>query len=95
MRIDIRLGSGLAQLAGGPRLEVDVAEGATVDDLLHRVAEARPALAPGLPSTLTVVRGSQVGADRVLQEGEEVALLMPVAGGQDLRTGRETWQPSR
>ena len=82
MRIDVRLGSGLSRLAGGPRLAVDVAEGATIGDLLHRVAEERPVLAAGLPSALTVVRGSQVGAERVLEEGEEVAVLSPVAGGE-------------
>jgi hypothetical protein len=39
-------------------------------------------LSTGLPSVLTVVRGSQVAGNRVLEEGEEVALLIPVAGGQ-------------
>jgi hypothetical protein len=33
MRIDVRLGVGLARLAGGPRLAVDVADGATVGDM--------------------------------------------------------------
>ena len=82
MRIAVRLGSGLSRLAGGPRLEVELADGATVGDLLDRVAEDRPALSTGLPSVLTVVRGSQVAGNRVLEEGEEVALLIPVAGGQ-------------
>ena len=81
MRIDVRLGTGLSRLAGGPRLAVDVAEGATVGDVLVRVAEERPAIAAGLPSALTVVRGSQVGGERVLAEGDEVAVLTPVAGG--------------
>ena len=81
MRIDVRLGPALSRLAGGPRLAVDVADGATVDDVLVRVAETRPALATGLPSALTVVRGTQVGGGRVLAEGDEVALLTPVAGG--------------
>jgi sulfur-carrier protein len=81
MRIDVRLGPGLSRLAGGPRLAVDVADGATVGDLLGRVAEEQPVLAAGLPSALTVVRGTQVGDERVLAEGDEVALLTPVAGG--------------
>jgi molybdopterin converting factor small subunit len=82
LRIAVRLGSGLSRLAGGPRLEVELADGATVGELLDRVAEDRPALSTGLPSVLTVVRGSQVAGNRVLEEGEEVALLIPVAGGQ-------------
>jgi molybdopterin converting factor small subunit len=81
MRIDVRLGPGLSRLAGNARLAVDVAEGATVDDVLVRVARERPALAAGLPSALTVVHGAQVGGERVLAEGDEVAVLTPVAGG--------------
>ena len=74
MRIAVRLGSGLAQLAGGPRLAVEVADGATVEDVLSRVAQERPAVAPGLPSALPVVRGTQVSGGRVLADGDEVAL---------------------
>jgi molybdopterin converting factor small subunit len=81
MRIAVRLGTGLSRVAGGPRLAVDVAEGATVGDVLARVAAERPAVAAGLPSALTVVRGTQVDGDRVLAEGDEVAVLTPVAGG--------------
>jgi molybdopterin converting factor small subunit len=81
MRIDVRLGSGLSRLAGGPRLAVDVADGATVGEVLVRVAQERPALASGLPSALTVVGGTQVDGERVLSEGDEVAVLTPVAGG--------------
>ena len=94
MRIAVRLGSGLSRLAGGPRLEVELADGATVGDLLERVAEDRPVLGSGMPSVLTVVRGNQVTGDRVLEEGEEVALLIPVAGGQadTLVEGGVPWQ---
>jgi molybdopterin converting factor small subunit len=81
MRIDVRLGPGLARLAGGPRLAVDVTDGATVDDVLARVAEQRPALAGGLPAALTVVRGTQVSGGRVLAAGDELAVITPVAGG--------------
>jgi len=81
MRIAVRLGSGLSRLAGRSRLEVDLADGATVGDLLDRVAGDRPELGAGLPSVLTVVRGTQVAGDRVLSDGDEVALLIPIAGG--------------
>jgi molybdopterin converting factor small subunit len=81
MRIDVRLGSGLSRLAGSPVLAVDVADGATVGDVLARLAQDRPAVAPGLASALTVVGGTQVGGERVLAEGDELAVLTPVAGG--------------
>ena len=66
-----------------PRLELDLADGATVRDLLDRVAGERPELRSGLPSVLTVVRGSQVASDRVLSDGDEVALLIPISGGSE------------
>ena len=81
MRIDVRLGSGLSRLAGGPRLQSRSPTGATVGDVLAASRSERPALAAGLPSALTVVRGTQVGGERVLAEGDEVAVLTPVAGG--------------
>jgi molybdopterin converting factor small subunit len=83
MHIAVRLGSGLARLAGRSRLELDLADGATVRDLLDRVAGERPELRSGLPSVLTVVRGSQVASDRVLSDGDEVALLIPISGGSE------------
>jgi molybdopterin converting factor small subunit len=93
MRIDVRLGPGLSRLAGGPRLAVDVGDGATVADVLARLAADRPAIAAGLPSALTVVHGSQVGGERLLAEGDEVAVLTPVAGGQAARsTRRHAWR---
>ena len=100
MRIDVRLGPGLSRLAGGPRLAVDVAPGATVRDVLDRVASECPALAVGLPSALTVVHGVQVGDERVLAEGDEVAVLTPVAGGSRpprVRSprGGQRWRLSR
>jgi molybdopterin converting factor small subunit len=87
MRIAVRLGSGLSRLAGRSRLELELADGATVGDLLERVASDRPELGSGMPSVLTVVRGSQVTGDRVLSDGEEVALLIPIAGGEEESDG--------
>jgi molybdopterin converting factor small subunit len=78
LRIDVRLGSGLARLAGASRVRLEVDEGATVDDVLEALADDRPAVASWLTSALTVVGGSQVGGERVLGEGEEVAVLAPV-----------------
>ena len=66
--------------------ELDVPDGAGVDDVIRAIAE-RFGTGPGLSgSSLVVVSGRHVGtlasheaAD--LQEGDEVALIAPVAGG--------------
>ena len=73
---------------------MELPAGATVDDLLRRVGDAHPDLASGLGSALTVVDGSQAGSERELKEGERVALLLPVAGGQNFNApgGDPRWQ---
>jgi len=82
VHVHVRLGAGLSRTFGRAQLQVELPPGATVQDLLRRVGEAHPELASGLGSALTVVDGSQAGSARELKEGERVALLLPVAGGQ-------------
>ncbi len=81
MQVRVRLGAGLSRLSPSPLLTIELADGATVDDLYARIAEAEPQLAPALRSVLPVVAGSHVGRTRLLQHREEVALLLPVSGG--------------
>jgi molybdopterin synthase sulfur carrier subunit len=81
MRIRVRLGAGLSRLADAPLLSIDLADGASVEDLLAALGSEQPSLAPALLSVLPVVAGAHVERDRPLQAGEEVALLIPVAGG--------------
>ena len=81
MEVRLRLGGGLARFAPAPLLTVELPDGATVDDLYQRLGESHPDLAPALRSALPVVQGTHVERRRVLEHGDEVALLTPVAGG--------------
>jgi MoaE-MoaD fusion protein len=81
VRVRVRLGAGLSRIAGRPQLQVELPEGATVADVLRRVGETHPDVADGLGSALTVVNGSQADDARTLADGEEVSVLLPVAGG--------------
>jgi molybdopterin converting factor small subunit len=81
MRVRVRLGAGLSRFADAPLLSLDLAEGASVDDLLAALGSEQPALAPALRSALPVLAGTQVEPAQPLQAGDEVALLIPVAGG--------------
>ena len=95
MHVHVRLGAGLATAAGTRRLSVTLPNGATVDTLLDRLAELEPGIAAGLGSALPVVRGTHAGREQELREGDEVALLIPVAGGSAGRTQlerRQLWQ---
>jgi molybdopterin converting factor small subunit len=81
MRVRVRLAAGLGRLAGAPLLALELAPGASVADLLETLGDAHPDLAPALGSVLPVVAGAHAQRGDVLQDGDEVALLLPVAGG--------------
>jgi molybdopterin converting factor small subunit len=81
MRVRVRLGAGLSRFADAPLLSFDLADGATVDDLLTALGAQQPALAPALRSALPVRAGEHVDRDQTLGQDDEVALLIPVAGG--------------
>ena len=81
MRVSVRLGAGLSRFADAPLLSIDLDEGASVDDLLATLGYEQPSLAPALPSALPVVAGTHVEREQRLNPGDEVALLIPVAGG--------------
>jgi molybdopterin converting factor small subunit len=81
VQVQVRLGPGLATAAGARRLRVALPPRATVDTLLERVRELEPAIASGLDSALLVVGGTHASRGQELVDGDEVALLMPVAGG--------------
>jgi molybdopterin synthase catalytic subunit/molybdopterin synthase sulfur carrier subunit len=87
VRIRVRLGAGLNRLADAPLLAVELADAATVEDLLAAVAAEQPSLGPALRSVLTVVRGEQLERSSPLAQGDEVALLIPVAGGAGPQRG--------
>jgi molybdopterin converting factor small subunit len=81
MIVRIRLGSSLARLAPAPLISLELPDGATVEDLCDRLADRTPELAPALAAALALMEGAHVERGRTLANGQEVALLTPVAGG--------------
>jgi molybdopterin converting factor small subunit len=81
LQIRVRLGAGLSRFAGSPLLALELPDGGSVEDLYAAIGESYPELAPALPSALPVVAGMHVERDAALHPGDEVALLIPVAGG--------------
>jgi molybdopterin converting factor subunit 1 len=81
MTICVQLFAQARDIAGAPRLEVDVNDGATVADLKAALVKARPALARIERSLLVAVNG-EYAADAVrLSATDEVACFPPVSGG--------------
>ena len=81
MNINVRLGGGLAQLIGHPRLTVALPENSTITDLLTHLRAEYPALAQKLDTAVPMISGRHAAPTQILTTGHEVALLLPVAGG--------------
>ena len=79
--VRVRLGAGLSRLAAAPLLTIDLADGATVEDLSVRLRDAEPDLGPALRAALPVLGGEHVPRDRRLADRQEIALLLPISGG--------------
>ncbi len=62
-------------------MEVSLPRGSTVSDAVARIRQEVPN-GMALPERpMTAVNLEQVGSDRVIAEGDEIALLPPLAGG--------------
>ncbi len=81
MRIHARFNGGLIEIFGGARLTVSLPEGATLSELVHCLREHHPGASSGLGSALLILHGQHISPDEPLAEGQEVAFLLPVAGG--------------
>ncbi len=91
MSVTISLPSVLAKLAGGSK--VITAEGATVGEVVARVAERYPGLAPRLrdgdgkpyPFVTFYLNDQDIrltgGFDTAVQDGDEVTVVPAIAGG--------------
>jgi molybdopterin converting factor small subunit len=81
IEIPVRLSAGLAEYAGTSRLRVQLNEGATAADLLDRLCGEHPEMEEPLAAAVAVVAGRHIDREQPLQAGQEVALLLPIAGG--------------
>lgn len=74
----------------------DVASGSTAGDVLELIAEESPSMAGLMPAILVMVNQEYAARDRILQAGDELALIPPVSGGADdrwFRVQREVIDP--
>jgi molybdopterin converting factor small subunit len=81
VQVRVRLGAGLSRLSKAPALTLVLEDGATVDDLLARLRDSEPELAPALRSALPVIGGVHAERRQRLEDRQEIALLLPVSGG--------------
>lgn len=83
MRIRVRLFAMQREHAGTRQLELDLRDGATIEDAWAALVERFPRLAPGRTSVRFAHNGGYAPADTRLTDGDEVAMIPPVSGGAD------------
>ena len=81
MKVAVSLFARLREAAGRDRVEVEVPDGATVEEVWSAVSAAHPTLARYRPHTLFAIGNEYVQAERPVRPGEEVACFPPVSGG--------------
>lgn len=81
MLVRVRLFAMQREAAGSKELRVEVPDGATADAVWDAAIAAIPALAPGRSALRFAVNGAYAEAATVLADGDELAVIPPVSGG--------------
>src|SRR5437868_14405970 len=81
MRVRVLFFGMLKDIAGSGSDTLEVREGASVGDVVAEYSRRVPSLQKLMPSVALAVNQQYAGADRQLNDGDEVALLPPVSGG--------------
>ena len=81
MRVRVRLFASLREAVGSDRLELELSDGASVEDAWRRLLDAHPALGTRRASLAAAVNRNYAGFDTALTDGDELAFIPPVSGG--------------
>ena len=79
--LSVLLFAAARDLAGADRVAVELAPGATVADLRAALAARVPALAGLMANSAVAVNHDFADDARVVEAGDEVAVVPPVSGG--------------
>ena len=84
MRVKVRLFARLRDIAGAAELEQQLPAGATIGDLWQALVGSSPDLAAYSASLSCARNEDYARMSTVLSDGDEVAFLPPVSGGESM-----------
>ena len=82
IKVRVRLFAVQRELAGTREVTLELADGADVESVWTALVERFPVLAPGRPSMRFARNGEYADPATVLADGDEVAMIPPVSGGE-------------
>ena len=81
MKVHVQFFSRLRDLAGVSEMEIEVAEGAQITDLLGMLYARTPSLRDWDKTILVAAGVEFVQRDYVLKAGDQISIMPPVQGG--------------
>src|SRR3990170_3904948 len=81
MNVNVRLFAGLHDLLGQREIRIELADNATVAELRRELARRYPVVTPYLPTLICAVDEEYVDTEHLLKDGDDVAIIPPVSGG--------------
>lgn len=79
--VNVRVNGSLAEALGASRLSVTLPEEPTLQDLVSELGARYPDCVELIERAVAVAGGKHLPSTAALVQGQEVALLMPIAGG--------------
>ncbi|MFW6098052.1 MAG: MoaD/ThiS family protein [Chloroflexota bacterium] len=79
--ISVRVNGSLVEMLGASRLTLQLPQQATVADLVQELSRRHPQTTDLLARAVAVAGGKHIEPSTVLTDNQEVALLLPIAGG--------------
>lgn len=82
VRVRVRLFAIQRELAGTRETSIELPTGATIEDAWAAIVDRFPVLAPGRAAIRFARNGEYTSAETTLEDGDELAMIPPVSGGQ-------------
>ena len=81
MKIKVKFFASLRNIVGHDELDMEFKEGTTIDLVLERLKTDYPELAIPMKFTIISLNHKYARGERIPEDGDELALLPPIAGG--------------
>jgi molybdopterin converting factor subunit 1 len=82
MKVKVLFFASCREIVGERQAEIELSDGATVSDLVDRIASEHPRFGDVAKTAMVSVNQEYVEPSHGLSEGDEVAVIPPVSGGR-------------
>ncbi len=81
MKIKVKLFGSMRRIVGQDELDMEFTKGIKIDEIIERLLADYPELEKPIKYTIISLNHVYAHGEEVIQNGDELALLPPIAGG--------------